>query len=213
MYIKAKIILILLVIGMVCTVCNTNSRKGNLLAEIGDNYNAEVVSIDSADDYFIAEEELNDFGLDNDGERYALWYKEYFTNEWGEEMPEHPFISNMISGSFNLNIVYSHEMGFRFHLTNDYGDDRLVHICSPVSMLFRNSDGGTYEVEPDNVDNYMVYVTNSDNVRFIAQMFNSGKFDILMRYELWLEPHSSKWTYHDVPGTFSEAVEKLLPYN
>lgn len=212
------------IIGGVVILCVVialiiSNSKESLHKESWNSYNDEIADTDITDDDIIIEDETGDFTIDDDSdESYGLWYKDYFTNEWGEEMPEHPFIIRYVRGesSYSLNVLYSHEIGFRFHLTDDERDHEMVSIssvCNSVSLLFRDADGDTYEIEPDEVDNdhHMVYVRDADNIRFIAQLLNSGKCNILMKYGLYLEPHSSKWTYNDMQGDFFEAVEELLP--
>lgn len=155
--------------------------------------------------------ELSDFieeGSEEDFEFNNPWKKEYFLNEYGEEMPEHPFIRTYISGSWMLQIAYSNEMGFRFTLHDK--DDELKHLYSPVSIIFRNADKEEYFVEPDKVENHCVYVTNPDNIRGIGNLLENGTFDILMNYQMYNEEHQMVWKVDMRSGFFMKSVESML---
>ena len=126
-------------------------------------------------------------------------------------MPEHPYIATSFGGSWNLEIAYSHEMGFRFALRDNDGEYK--HMYSPVSIVFRTKDGKMYNIAPNNVENYCAFVQNQDDVKGIARLLDTqSKFDILMSYKMYNEPHKMTWNVDFLGGTsmFNKAVEKLL---
>lgn len=188
--------------GIVALCLNTCGNRSNTYYDSADSdtltaYNQELELSD-----FIEEGSEEDFEFNNP------WKKEYFLNEYGEEMPEHPFIRTYISGSWMLQIAYSNEMGFRFTLHDK--DDELKHLYSPVSIIFRNADKEEYFVEPDKVENHCVYVTNPDNIRGIGNLLENGTFDILMNYQMYNEEHQMVWKVDMRSGFFMKSVESML---
>lgn len=195
---------------------------GNRTPPVDDSYN---VAVDSAitdtaevdessydnDDEGINYDNFVQEGSDEDFEINCPWKKEYFHNEFGEDMPEHPYIATSFGGSWNLEIAYSHEMGFRFALRDNDGEYK--HMYSPVSIVFRTKDGKMYNIAPNNVENYCAFVQNQDDVKGIARLLDTqSKFDILMSYKMYNEPHKMTWNVDFFGGTsmFNKAVEKLL---
>ena len=147
-------------------------------------------------------------GSEEDYEFNNPWKKEYFHNEYGEDMPEHPYIRTYISGSWALQIAYSNEMGFRFSLHDN--DDELKHLYAPVSIIFRTAGNEEYFIEPNIVDNHCVYVNDPDNVRGIGNLLNGGSFDILLNYQMYNEPHHMVWNVEPRPGFFVKSVQRML---
>lgn len=147
-------------------------------------------------------------GSEEDYEINNPWKKGYFHNDFGEDMLDHPYIKTYVSGSWNLEIAYSNDMGFRFSLHDNDGE--LKHIYAPISIVFRTKNKDKYLVEPEVVENYCAYVYDSDNVRGIASLLEEGEFDILMKYEMWNEPHQMVWNVNLRPGMFSKSVERML---
>ncbi len=156
-------------------------------------------------DNFVQEGSEEDFDIN------CPWKKEYFHNDFGEDMLEHPYIVTSFGGSWNLEIAYSHEMGFRFALRDNDGEYKQMY--SPVSIVFRTKDGKMYKVAPNNVENYCAFVQNQDDVRYITELLDTqSKFDILMSYEMYNEPHKMTWNVDFLGSTsmFNKAVERFL---
>ena len=147
-------------------------------------------------------------GSEEDYEINNPWKKDYFHNDFGEDMLDYPYIRTYVSGSWNLEIAYNNEMGFRFSLHDHDGE--LKHMYSPISIVFRTTNKEKYLVEPDAVENYCAYVYDSDNVSGIATLLEEGKFDILMEYEMYNEQHRMVWNVDMSSGMFSKSVEKML---
>lgn len=147
-------------------------------------------------------------GSEEDYEINNPWKKEFFHDEYGEDMPEHPFIRTYISGSWMLQIAYSNEMGFRFSLHDK--DNELKHLYSPVSIIFRTAEKEEYFIEPDKVDNYCVYVSDPDNIRGIGNLLENGTFDIFMNYQMYNEEHQMVWKVNMSSGFFKKSVERML---
>lgn len=203
-------------IAVVISHCNGSSNQTYYSAN-------DSVAVDTAETTYSSEADFTnggeDLNLDNfvqdgseeDFEINCPWRKEYFHNDFGEDMPEHPYIVTTIGGCWNLEIAYSHEIGFRFALRDNDGEYK--HIYSPISIVFRTQDGKMYEALPDNVENNCVFIQNSDDVSGIAELLETqSKFDILMSYEMYNEPHRMTWNVDYLGGTsmFNKAVERFL---
>lgn len=213
--IAAVIFSAVLIIAIIGLCKNTGSQSYDSNNETADANTVEAVNPSDADvandDESINTDNFVQEGSDEDFEINCPWRKEYFHNDFGEDMPEHPYIVTSIVGSWNLEIAYSHEMGFRFALRDNDGE--YQHMYSPISIIFRTKDGNTYEIAPDNVENYCAFIQSSDNVKDIAQILETqSKFDILMYYQMYNEPHKMTWKVDDLGGTFmfNKAVEKYL---
>lgn len=188
--------------GIVALCLNTCGNRSNAYYDSADSDTLTAYNQELDLSGFIEEGSEEDFEFNNP------WKKEYFLNEYGEEMPEHSFIRTYISGSWMLQIAYSNEMGFRFTLHDK--DDELKHLYSPVSIIFRNADKEEYFVDPDKVENHCVYVTNPDNIRGIGNLLENGTFDILMNYQMYNEEHQMVWKVNMSSGFFMKSVESML---
>lgn len=162
----------------------------------------EAPPIEINPDQFIQE------GSDEDFEINCPWRKEYFHNDFGEDMYEHPYIATTIGGSWNSEIVYSNEIGFRFALRENDGEYK--HMYSPVSIIFRDSNGKTYQFEPDGVENYCAFVQSKSKLQGIARLLEEGNFDVLMKYNMYNEPHSMTWKSYMRPNMFKKSIDKFL---
>lgn len=162
----------------------------------------EAPPIEINPDQFIQE------GSEEDFEINCPWRKEYFHNDFGEDMYEHPYIATTIGGSWNLEIVYSKEIGFRFALRENDGEYK--HMYAPVSIIFRDSNGKTYQFEPDGVENYCAFVQSKSNAQGIARLLEEGNFDVLMKYNMYNEPHSMTWKSYMRPNMFKKSIDKFL---
>ena len=203
------------IIAIISLCKNTGNQTYDSYNETAIADTAEVTN--SSDTYVTNDDESinpDNFVQDGSEEDFEIncpWRKEYFHNEFGEDMPEHPYIVTSIGGSWNLQIAYSHEIGFRFALRDNDGEYK--HLYSPVLIIFRTKDGNKYEVTPDNVENNCAFVQNSNDVSYIAKLLDTqSKFDILMSYEMYNEPHKMTWNVDFLGGTsmFNKAVERFL---
>ena len=150
-------------------------------------------------------------GSDEDFEINCPWRREYFHNDFGEELLDQPYIATSFQGSWNLEIAFNNDMGFRFALRDNDGEYK--HMYSPVVISFRIANGEIYKVIPDDVRNHCAYIQEQDNMRLIAGILETQhKFDILMSYEMYNEPHKMTWNVEYLGGTsmFSKAVDKFL---
>ncbi len=150
-------------------------------------------------------------GSDEDFEINCPWRREYFHNDFGEELLDQPYIATSFQGSWNLEIAFNNDMGFRFALRDNDGEYK--HMYSPVVISFRIANGEIYKVIPDDVRNHCAYIQEQDNMRLIAGILETQhKFDILMSYEMYNEPHKMTWNVDYLGGTsmFSKAVDKFL---
>lgn len=150
-------------------------------------------------------------GSDEDFEINCPWRREYFHNDFGEELLDQPYIATSFQGSWNLEIAFNNYMGFRFALRDNDGEYK--HMYSPVVISFRIANGEIYKIIPDDVRNHCAYIQKQDNMRLIAGILETQhKFDILMSYEMYNEPHKMTWNVDYLGGTsmFSKAVDKFL---
>lgn len=213
----ALAVVVILVIVLVA-VNNKSSNKNDYTSN-----NEEYVDVDSCitDDNsnpVVIEEEgsidMSNFieeGSDEDFEINCPWRREYFHNDFGEELFDQPYIATSFQGSWNLEIAFNNDMGFRFALRDNDGEYK--HMYSPVVISFRIANGEIYKIIPDDVRNHCAYIQEQDNMRLIAGILETQhKFDILMSYEMYNEPHKMTWNVDYLGGTsmFSKAVDKFL---
>ena len=143
------------------------------------------------------------------------WRKDYFHNEWGEDMPEHPYIYTTLSGSaWNIHIGYESAQStgtasgvFGLYIMDD--DYRKTSMLEPVNILVRGSDGETKIVPVTAVNNGVAYIADPETVEGLKAYLNSEQFDILMEFDKYNERHQTKARW-DYPGFFQEAIDKML---
>lgn len=210
---------VVVILVIVLVAANNKSSDNN----DSPSYNEEYVDVDScitddsSDPVAIEEEgsiDMSNFieeGSDEDFEINCPWRKEYFHNDFGEELLDQPYIATSFQGSWNLEIAFNNDMGFRFALRDNDGEYK--HMYSPVVILFRIANGEIYKIIPDDVRYHCAYIQEQDNMRLIAGILETQhKFDILMSYEMYNEPHKMTWNVDYLGGTsmFSKAVDKFL---
>lgn len=203
------------IIAIISLCKNTGNQTYDSYNETAIADTAEITN--SSDTYVTNDDESINFdnfvqeGSDEDFEINCPWRREYFHNDFGEELLDQPYIATSFQGSWNLEIAFNYDMGFRFALRDNDGEYK--HIYSPVVISFRIANGEIYKIIPDDVRNHCAYIQEQDNMRLIAGILETQhKFDILMSYEMYNEPHKMTWNVDYLAGTsmFSKAVDKFL---
>ena len=184
---------------------------------LGDNSmvsNTETILEVAADpiDYSLFEEV--DVNSDEYFETHNRWKLSHFTNEWGEEKPDDPFLyTTLYSSQWNIRVDYippysdnPHGL-FRFSILDK--DGHKENSYGPVDIIVRGTDGETKSVEITATENGFTYVQDPATVEGLKYYFDHEDFDIKIEFENYLERHSaqSHWTCY--PGFFTRAINSI----
>lgn len=143
------------------------------------------------------------------------WRKDYFHNEWGEDITDSPFIYTVLDGtSWNIHIDYippTDEMRwglFRVYLVDDEG--HITDSFGPVNILIRGSDGETNALEITGTRDGITFIEDPSTIEELKYYLNQSMFDIRMEFEKYNERHATQARLESYPGLFLEAIDKLL---
>lgn len=148
-------------------------------------------------------------------ERLNPWRKDYYKNDWDEDMTENPYIYSEISGNtWDIHIEYTlaftqfPDGAFRIYLLDE---GRGTTMYGPVKLLVRGADGETINIEVDNVDDSVAYIVNPSSVELLKSYLNTEGFDILLEFDKWNERHQTKgqW-WASEPGYLQYSIDTML---
>lgn len=143
------------------------------------------------------------------------WRKDYFHNEWGEEITDSPFIYTILDGTgWKIQIDFipptqEWRWGmFRFYLLdNDY---RKTSSYDPVNILVRGSDGETRVIDVTETRDGITYVIEPSAITLLSHYLDQETFDIRMEFDKYNERHATQARWESSPGSYQEAITKLL---
>lgn len=143
------------------------------------------------------------------------WRKEYFRNEWGEEITDSPFIYTVLDGTgWKIQIDFipptqEWRWGmFRFYLLdNDY---RKTSSYGPINILVRGSDGETRVIDVAETRDGITYVIEPSAITLLSHYLDQETFDIRMEFDKYNERHATQARWEASPGSYGEAINKLL---
>lgn len=202
-YICGLVAILVVVIAWACFVHTTKTDEPPL-ENLAESELQDSVFVDNTEDNRSdAEIEESMYSL------YNPWEKDYLHDDFGDDMLDKSYIKTYIQGSWNLEIAFSYDFGFRFSLWDD--DHHFHEMSPPVSLTFRTPDGQQITMEAVGVEEtHCAYIQDGTDMESISKILESGKFDLLMKYEMWLEPHKMVWNVDLYPNMFFKAVKRML---
>lgn len=143
------------------------------------------------------------------------WRKDYFHNEWGEDILDEPFIYTSLDGQgWNIHIDYilpdnqATSGVFRIYLLDH--NYRKTDSRGPVNILVRGSDGETRTIEVTGTRDGITFIEEPSAVSLLTYYLNQETFDIRMEFDKYNERHAAQARWEASPQSFQEAVTKLL---
>lgn len=187
------------------------SKPGNNEVTYSDDYDAteQICFEEDTITYDIPEEIGDDLSLGNP------WRKDFFQNEWGEDITNSPYLYTVLNGSgWDIHIDYIPPTSdfrwgaFRFWLLDN--DGRLTSSYGPVNILVRGSDGETNSIEVTGTRDGITFVEEPASIETLKHYLNQESFDIRMEFEKYNERHSTQARWNSSDSSLLEAIDKLL---